>query len=225
MCIYIYHLFGDSHICHIGNDQVKQQCLIAGSAMGLDNINSVSGYQQIFLYLYNTIPLQDNIFMKFGQVDTEFVYYIKLANNNTLLFEDFAKDSVEKYFNFITQKLDTSRITILSIYPPFTNDTFIKKSVTNLHFMDDTFKEKLINDLNKLDIPTINEQVKYNKVYNDMLAEKCKQYNIKFIDLFSVLVNENSDSLYVNNVNDHHLLNHEGIHKINDIVNNYINSS
>jgi hypothetical protein len=50
--------------------------------MGLHNSNSVSGYQQQVLNAINTVSKYDKIMLKFGQVDTDFVYYIKLTNNN-----------------------------------------------------------------------------------------------------------------------------------------------
>ena len=100
----MHHLFGDSHIHWINNTNITKHLFSAGSAMGLNNPNSVSGYQNKFLEIYKNIPESEKIILKFGQVDTEFVYYIKLASNNNLSFVDFANDSITKYFNLLKSR-------------------------------------------------------------------------------------------------------------------------
>ena len=220
-----YHLFGDSHIDIINHTNIQKYKLPASSAMGLNNPKSVSGYQKKFLNIYNKISKDDKIMLKFGQVDTEFVYYIKMSNNNIISYDEFAIDSINKYFKFILNNLDLKNIIILSIYPPFLNDIHVKKGITGLHFMEDIFKQELLKKLNLINIPKINERVKLNKIYNNLLKEKCNELNIPFIDLETVLLNNNDESLYINSNVNHHITNKEGISKINNIITQFITNN
>jgi hypothetical protein len=220
-----YHLFGDSHSWIINHKDIQKYEFVASSAMGLNNPKSISGSQKKFLNIYNKISKDDKIMLKFGQVDTEFVYYIKLSNNKIISYDEFAIDSINKYFKFILNNLDLKNIIILSIYPPFLNDIHVKKGITGLHFMDDNFQQKLIEKLNLINIPKINERVKFNKIYNNLLKEKCNELNIPFIDLETVLLNNNDESLYINSYANHHIQNKEGISKINNIITQFITNN
>ena len=112
--IYMIYLLGDSHILQIENSDIIKVatkardkgkcfgCYEAGSAMGLNKKKSTLKYNEKILNDIKTLDLTNNkIALKFGQVDTEFAYYLKLIKNKDLKFEDFAKDSVNKYFEFI----------------------------------------------------------------------------------------------------------------------------
>lgn len=225
MSLVKYHLFGDSHIGVINHKNIQKYELQAGSAMGLNNPKSISCYQERFLNIYNNIK-NDNvkIMLKFGQVDTEFVYYIKMTSNY-ISFDEFAIDSVNKYFTFILNNLDIKHVIILSIYPPFLNDNHVKKGITNLHFMNDAFRNNMIDKLNSINIPTINERVNFNKIYNNLLKKKCDELNIPFIDLETVLLKNNEESLYLNSYQNHHIGNEEGIKQINNIISKFITNN
>ena len=216
-----YHLFGDSHIYVINHNDIQKYLLSASSAMGLNNPKSVTGYQKYVLDSYNKISKDDKIMLKFGQVDTDFVYYIKLTNT-LISFDEFAIDSVNKYFNFILNNLDIKNVIILSIYPPFLNDINVKTGITCIEYMNDTFKQELIEKMNLINIPNIYERVKFNKIYNNLLKKKCDELNIPFIDLESVLLKNNEESLYLNSFCDHHIHDQEGIKKINNIIEQFI---
>ena len=136
-------------------------------------------------------------------------------------FEEFAISSIDKYFKFILNHLEVKHVIVLSIYPPFLNDVYVKRGITNLHFMDHNFKQNLINKLNLINIPTIHERVKFNKLYNQLLKKKCHELNIPFIDLESFLL-QNEESLYLNNDQDHHISNQKGITDINNTISQFI---
>ena len=219
-----YHLFGDSHIDCINHKDIQKYPLHAASAMGLNNPKSVSGYQETFLILYNKINKDNKVMLKFGQVDTEFVYYIKLTDKN-ISFKEFSISSIDKYFKFILNNLHFKNVIILSIYPPFLNDVYVKMGITNLHFMNHDFKQNLINKLNIINIPTIHERVQFNKIYNRLLKEKCDELNIPFIDLESFLLQYNEEPLYLNSDQDHHISNQKGITDINNTISQFITNN
>lgn len=220
-----YHLFGDSHIFGINHSQIIKNQFKASSAMGLNNSESVSGYRHKFLDIYSRIPKNDKIMMKFGQVDTEFVYYIKLSNKK-ISFKEFAQDSVNKYFEFITDNLSLQNLVILSIYPPFLNDTHVKTGITGLHFMKHDFKKKLLKKLDTVTIPNIAERIDFNRYYNQLLKQKCDEYKIRYIDLFTILIKKkNKKPLCLNQHLNHHLVNVKYLNKVNKIIDEFINSN
>lgn len=234
-----YHLFGDSHAGkHINHPNIKRYPMIAASAMGLNNPKSFSGYQKEFLDIYNKISKNDKIMLKYGQVDTEYVYYMKYSNK-PLPFIDFARDSVNKYFSFILNNLDTKNVIILSIYPTLIEDKYLPEQITKVHTLFNRFKE-VKEKLRKVKIPNINRRVIFNKVYNKLLKQKCDELNIPFIDLESVLLRKRKriiedetgkrvvfidKSIYKNTIPDHHLKNKEGIKKVNDVINQFITNN
>ena len=109
-------------------------------------------------------------------------------------------------------------------YPLFLNHIHVKKGIPTLHFMNETFKENLIDKLNSINIPNINERVKFNKIYNNLL-KKCDELNIKFIDLESFLLKNNEEPLYLNSYQDHHISNEKGITEINNIIAQFITNN
>ena len=80
--------------------------------------------------------------------------------------------------------------------------------------MKPEFKEKLLIKLHRINIPSINKRVKFNKIYNNLLKKKCKELNIQFVDLEQILLKNDTEPLYLNNFMDHHLHNREGIRKL-----------
>lgn len=221
------YLFGDSHIDSISNPKIIHRQFTASSAMGLNKKNSVSKYHDKVIQELTTIHHRhnshDKVFFKFGQVDTDFVYYIKLSNNHDLKFHDFAIDSVNKYFNFIHNWVDRKKLSVISIYPPFINDNLFRQSLHNLHFMDNHFINDIKNKLTNITLPDITERTKNNEFYNYLLKQKCQEYNIPFIDVFYLLIDDSTKiTKYLNNHNDHHLFHQEGKRIVNDVINQYI---
>jgi len=50
---------------------------------------------------HRRVPRGDSVVLKFGQVDCDFVYYLKLVHDASLTFEAHLARSVERYFAFI----------------------------------------------------------------------------------------------------------------------------
>ena len=62
---------------------------------------------------------------------------------------------------------DEERFVFLRVEPL----TFTPPRITRLHFMDETFKQNLINKLNLINVPNVNDRVKFNKMYNNLLKK------------------------------------------------------
>jgi hypothetical protein len=108
----VVKLFADSHANTFISIEASEHApqiiaypYTAGSAMGLRHADSITGYRgAIESDLLNTRPDELLVF-KFGQVDCDFVYYLKWIKDPTLVFETFAADAVHKYFTFVDDLL------------------------------------------------------------------------------------------------------------------------
>mmetsp|Transcript_41030 Transcript_41030/g.132972 ORF Transcript_41030/g.132972 Transcript_41030/m.132972 type:complete len:148 (-) Transcript_41030:368-811(-) len=69
--------------------------------MGLAREDSHTGYRAALLDDLRRVPRGDSVVLKFGQVDCDFVYYLKLVHDASLTFEAHLARSVERYFAFI----------------------------------------------------------------------------------------------------------------------------
>ena len=214
-----YYLLGDSNILNIKNKNIIKKPFISSSAMGLSNSNSITKANKRFVKIFR--KNKNNIkILKFGQVDVEFIYYLKLLKNNNLKFTTFAKNSIQKYFDFILN-FDTNKIIIMGIYPPSVNDSNFIKSQSNLNTYDTNTKNQLKTYFDNNGHPNLLTRTKYSKYYNDLLKLNCKFYNIEFIDFFDKLT-KNYLPLYTNENLSHHIDNLELINIINNIVMNNV---
>ena len=105
-------IFGDSHANTFisiessgGGPEIIGYPYTAGSAMGLRHADSITGYRQAVESDLRDARPNDLLVFKFGQVDCDFVYYLKWMKDPSLLFETFAVDAVRKYFTFVDDVL------------------------------------------------------------------------------------------------------------------------
>ena len=164
-------IFGDSHVNTFitieaaGSGALPLQAcpFTAGSAMGLRHSDSITGYREALEGdLYATKPT-DVVVLKFGQVDCDFVYYLKLAENPTLRFDDFAADSVRKYLSFVDDALAALPVTRenLVLMTPFATcvpDEHLRDSLCTLPFMDATFRLSFRQKLEGMALPSLSER-------------------------------------------------------------------
>ena len=215
-----WHLFGDSHTLSIDHPDMVRHEYRAGSAMGMNNPQSVSQYHSRFIKERNDVPEKEPIVLKFGQVDADFVYYMKLAKQSDLRFDEFAKDSVSKYTHFIKHYVLPRKVTVLSIYPPFVSEQHHRYSLCNLNtFTDRKFFLEFRSALLRMKIPSLKERVEYNTCYNHYLRRMCAELNIPFIDVFTPLMDTvTSLPKYINPNYDHHLCEEEGKRLVSEVV-------
>ena len=115
----VVKIFGDSHantFISLEATDARQRMLAypytAGSAMGLRHADSITGYRSALEGDLHETQSSDAIVLKFGQVDCDFVYYLKRAEDQTLTFDAFAADAVAKYFTFIDSLLQSSSLPV-----------------------------------------------------------------------------------------------------------------
>lgn len=164
----VVKLFGDSHVNTFitieaaggGAVPLLAYPYTAGSAMGLRHADSITGYREALEGdLYATRPT-DLIVLKFGQVDCDFVYYLKLAEQPALRFADFAADSVRKYFSFVDDALASLPVTrenlcIMTNFATCVTDAHLRESLCTLPFMDQSFKRQFRAKLDAMTLPSL----------------------------------------------------------------------
>ncbi len=218
------HIFGDSHIFMLFNYLAIKHQYQGCTAMGLLNKNSLSGWNKILLKEYQTLGSDDIVFFKFGQVDCEFTYFYKCLKENKLLdFRSFAEDSIDKYFEFIIKNINIKNLTVCSILPPVTLDNHIKECILTIrdHLSDEVFNEYKTK-IKPFNIPSIEERTRNNKIYNEILKQKCIEHNINYLDLFTDLIGDNEITPYTTNSVNHHMENGDGWFIVNEKFKNYL---
>jgi hypothetical protein len=139
-----YVLIGDSHSSlyrrsGVASDQwlaPMHALCIGGSALGLKNPASTSGYgsliKRFIAQIEAVAPIGSGlpIVFQFGQVDTEFVFNFRRIRGGQRAFDmpafaSFCQESVQAYLSFLTDVFrqdQRGNVSILSILPPSLSD-------------------------------------------------------------------------------------------------------
>jgi hypothetical protein len=165
-------LFGDSHantfisvepaVPGADSPTIIAYPYTAGSAMGLHHCDSITGYREALIGDLRGTQPGEAVVLKFGQVDCDFVYYLKWVEDQSLAFEAFAAASVRKYFCFIDNALATLPVTreqlhIMSPFPTVVDDAALRESLCTLPFMSASFKRHFRAKLMTLKLPSLAE--------------------------------------------------------------------
>lgn len=185
-------LIGDSHIQNLElSYENKKMCLSAGSAKGLNNINSISGYRNLIIKeLENKY---DFLLLQFGNVDIDFCYIDKLLQNPDLKYEDFNNNVIENYMKFILEISECKKCTILSINLPVLDDVHIKNHLYQFRInriANLKFSGILESDI----VPNIEERTIICQNFNKKLEEYIKKLQnpkINFLDVSSFTYDDN----------------------------------
>ena len=200
-------LLGDSHVGAYDLHSCrrvfpfKRKLYPAGSAMGLANKQSATGYrQQVTDFLAANRNFECFAF-NFGQVDIDFVYYYKLCNNPAYAAAEFVEYSLDKYFSFLAelveQKLILPRQTIIhGINPPSIDDERIYHRVINLHTVSAEKWNELNLKLQRLKLPDLRRRTSYSELYDRRLGQRARNSGYKFLDIFPHFIDPQSRTLH-----------------------------
>lgn len=239
-----YVIFGDSHstlyfrpVTIEGHYLVPIRIVCSGgSALGLANPNSKSGYRRQLLEWINThLPIIESgipFFFKFGQVDAEFVSVFDRIRKNekefiSSSFESFSSKSADAYFSFlndVSQIIPKSQIHVCSIFPPTLSDACWSQGYVNAHigFLEgDRGLEELEEGIRLLDKPSYKTRVSLHSSYNAAIRNRCACAGYIYVDDFTPLLDR--DGL----VQHQYLINHNGSdhHFKHESIANHITST
>mgnify|MGYP000666349813 CR=1 FL=1 len=206
-------ILGDSHAFHLKDfDEIDcdSQAFIAGSAKGLMNPNSLSGYGAHISANWNAlVDGKKVVIFKFGQVDVEFLYHLRNVQV-AIDFEAYVINVVKAYIQYIlTLNHSDKIICIMSVFPPCFNDTFFK---TFIKFLNDERKWNIDTALiDNYKAPSLEERTAMHAKMNNVLQVEAKKHNFVYIDCFTPLLSNSGATVnpaFVSHaMNDCHLSN------------------
>lgn len=236
--IRIIFVIGDSHTDVYRSSFHREDKLIvpvqlkctAGSAAGLGNPNSVSGYGKVILGWLSQI-FESNVFdgipilFKFGQVDTEFVFTYKRAKGLQIQhseqeYEKFVRQSVKRYVTFLKRaipKHQRYRVDVSTIGPPILADEYIRdggyfsSEIASREAFDEA--QELHRRLSLLQYPDLQSRTKMHALFNSALINAVRPLGFGISDDFTPCVGPDGIALQClwshNGGRDHHLAIHK----------------
>lgn len=197
-----------------------------GSAAGLANPGSKSGFGGSITRFFDAHgdmirEFELPCFFKFGQVDAEFVWVFKRAQQqetgwSIAGFEAFAGSAVTRYVDFLEQ-LSTAhdlvdRVRVFSIFPPTLSDASWREGYINARIgrlESDLARDVLSEKVRQLSIPTQRERTRLHAVWNALVMQECAHRGLLYVDDFQMLLDHRGlvDSAYTagHDGSDHHL--------------------
>jgi hypothetical protein len=170
-----------------------------GSAIGLVNDNSRSLYRKRLLrWAHSAAPIIAGgvpVFLKFGQVDAEFVWAYRRIRDRERAFsmsgyKAFVLESVDAYGRFLRrlrQRIDPAQLRICSIFPPVLSDEAWAKGYVNAHIgrlEGDRDLEALSKSVRELEIPGLATRTLMHDLYNGQLKQLCASHGLRYVDDF-----------------------------------------
>ena len=232
------HIIGDSHSNLYRRDTKKDDAWLApipllcsaGSALGLARPGSRSGYGQKILAWADALAKQPAsaapVFLKFGQVDVEFVWNfqrIRAAETAFSLqhFDDFAQQTARSYLGFVAslaERIGKVRLRVCAVFPPALADAAWAEGYVNGHvgaLEGDRSKQELEAGIRTLEIPDLRMRTILHMIFNSYLRAGCLRMGVVFVDDFHPLLGADGvlDPAYIphSKGRDHHL-DHAAVH-------------
>jgi hypothetical protein len=213
-------LFGDSHantfisvepaVPGADSPTIIAYPYTAGSAMGLHHCDSITGYREALIGDLRGTQPGEAVVLKFGQVDCDFVYYLKWVEDQSLAFEAFAAASVRKYFCFIDNALATLPVTreqlhIMSPFPTVVDDAALRESLCTLPFMSASFKRHFRAKLMTLKLPSLAVRTAQGLCYCERLQAEAAARGLRYLDVYTPLLGGHGVCDLANPDANHHL--------------------
>lgn len=173
----------------------------AGSARGLGNPESKSGYGQYLQQAMTAIAalpgaLDVPILIQFGQVDIEFVHHFQRVRDGRHAldldeYRQFCATTVERYIGFLTMLFPPERrasVFVFSVFPPVLSDDAWRAGEVNgdIVWRETEIPRNLLQlGLTRLHIADLRQRTGIHTHYNDLLRNACEQHSFHFIDVFT----------------------------------------
>jgi hypothetical protein len=210
-------IIGDSHsafymhpefIASLGMFPLHAFCS-GGSARGLSNSSSKSGYGNSILSYLDSDRFQKNssikfIMFKFGQVDIEFVHNFSRIKHQSKHFDlqesgEFITQTVSLYFAFLrkvkTLVGDTIPIVVCSVFPPALLNDHIITGYSNGHiaFLEEQAEADLLKQqLAILEYGNLHQRTTLHRLFNTICVKECQALNLLVLNDFDIFINKRS---------------------------------
>ena len=200
-------LFGDSHaqeFQHLSNLNVFS--ISAASAKGICKLSSTLQLHKFILnHLMDNQP--KHIYFKFGQVDTDYIYYTQ-----KLFYKSYIHQIVNKYVNCIKMiQCLGFEVTVLNINPPTVknNKEYLQNILVNSKLVANNIQYNEIYNTHSTLIDSINVRTSLNRDFNNCLEQKCRENELLFKSNYNQLIDTNTGIIHDMYLNhdyvDHHI--------------------
>jgi hypothetical protein len=210
-----YFVIGDSHATHyLRMAWLDERWLAAlplvchgGSAIDLANENSRSRFGPQLLQWARTVadlarPFDVPVFLKFGGIDTEFLWVRRRMRKGfyqfaVAEFDDLARESVFRYSRFLDALaciVDRGLLRICSVFPTVLGDADWAEVFLQVHRTSPERDRALAHELEKAEIPPLSTRTQLRGLYNDYLRDMCRAKSLAFVDDFSPFVDANGNT-------------------------------
>ncbi len=179
----------------------------AGSASGLSNPRSVSGYGghlRRAVREINALPRARELpfLMQFGQVDLEFVHHYQRARNGerVLKLDDyraFCAATVESYMGFaagLFRPRQRENVFVVSVFPPVLSDAALNRGYLNEDIAQREGAgppEELRQALLDLEFADLTQRTRIHAEFNHLLHAACERHRFGFVDGFTPFLGAN----------------------------------
>ena len=198
-----YFIAGDSHAALFVHTTAREDTWLlpihiscsAGSARGLVNPKSVSGYGTMLRDIVSAIQDLPNIdqvpfLMQFGQVDLEFVYnYTRVREDRPRLdlgdYRRFCDDTAQRYAGFLTNLRGRQRMSLISVFPPVLSDKALRGGYVTDDIVwreSDLSSHDLSMRLRKFEMADIAQRTAIHAHFNARLRAAADSLGIGFVD-------------------------------------------
>jgi hypothetical protein len=206
-----YVVIGDSHSARYRRHGVRGGRWMApvhvfchaGSAGGLGNPNSRSGYGALIRRLIAGLvegDIEVPIIVQFGQVDTEFVSIFQRVRSGATSFSmhharAFNLVTIGSFVGFMRDCFPKSlrhRVNVAALFPPALSDEKWAEGYVNGHILslEALNIEDMTSRIAELEVPTIHQRTELHRYYNERLRRACEKEGFGFIDGFSPFIGE-----------------------------------
>jgi hypothetical protein len=156
------------------------------------------------------------VFLKFGQVDTEFVYNFRRIEHGLYRYDpadcaEFLRDTAERYFSFLDRLaavIGPDRMRVCSIFPPCLSDATCHDGYVNGHIAQlesDRQVAELSAALRRLEIPDLQERTRLHASFNREIESRCWCRQWTYVDDFTGILGGRDSIREEWRRNDHHL--------------------
>lgn len=207
-----YFITGDSHAGWFVHNAAREDAWLlpvhipcsAGSARGLANPKSVSGYGTMLKDIASAIQTLPGIeqvpfLLQFGQVDLEFVYnYNRVRENRPRLdlgdYRSFCDDTVARYAGFLANLRGRPRMSLISVFPPVLSDDALRGGYVTDDIVwreSDLSSHDLSMRLRTFEMANIAERTAIHAHFNARLRNAANSLGIGFVDAMTPFLGAN----------------------------------
>ncbi len=200
-----YTVIGDSHSLQMVRRATRDGRWLlpfhwlcrAASARGLSNADGLSGAADVVRGALDAVaPHHIPIFLKFGQVDIEFVYAFKRIESGLTAFDEahygaFVDETAERYAFALDDLVDPAmrpRTIIASVFPPALSDDAWAQGYINAAVADQHAGQggvDLVQAVRSLEIPTLAVRTRMHARFNAKMRTAAADLGLGYLDCFT----------------------------------------